>query len=51
MFVFVLPLLWQYRTRTVVFEVVVNWVRTPRILSKLILCWSFISFPLPPFFY
>jgi hypothetical protein len=42
MFVSVLPLLWQYRTRTVVFEVDVNWVRTPRILLKLILCWSFI---------
>jgi len=35
MFVFVLPLLWQHRTRTVVFEVVVNWVRTPRKLIML----------------
>jgi hypothetical protein len=37
MFVSVLPLLWQYRMRPVVFEVAVNWVRTPRILLKLIL--------------
>ena len=50
MFVSVLPLLWQYRARPLVIEVVVNWVRTPRILSKLILCWSFISFPPPPSF-
>ena len=42
MFVCVLPLAWQYRARPVVYEVVMNWVMTPRILLKLILCWSLI---------
>jgi len=51
MFFSVLPLVWQYRARPVVYEVVVNWVMRG-ILLKLILCWSFISsLPSPHFFW
>ena len=49
MFVSVLPLVWQYRARPVVYEVVVNWVMTPRILLKLTCAGRLFDSP-PPFF-